>query len=111
MARRHVDDQSADPALAHRGELPGHQLEVPVRCKRDARVELAKSARRKARKIDARAELNLPPGRNRRMAQGQSPSRDGQPSLAAGFGFSESDPFRKFWRQLTRRLRGTRLAH
>src|SRR6516162_1687308 len=53
MARRHADDQSADPALAHRGELPGHQLEVPVRRKRDARVELAKSARRKAREVVA----------------------------------------------------------
>src|SRR6516162_6620585 len=53
MARRHVDDQSADPALAHRGELPGHELEVPVRRKRDARVELAKRARRKTREIVA----------------------------------------------------------
>ena len=51
MARRHADHQPPDPALAHRGELAGHDLDMPAHRKADARVELEKSTRRKARKI------------------------------------------------------------
>ena len=51
MARRHADHQPPDPALAHRGELAGHDLDMPAHREADASVELEKSTRRKARKI------------------------------------------------------------
>jgi hypothetical protein len=54
MTRRHADHQPADPALAHRRELPGHQLDMPVHRQPGARIELAKAARGKARKVVAK---------------------------------------------------------
>src|SRR5262249_44680483 len=44
MARRQVDDQAADLALAHRSKLGGDHLKVPVWQKRRLRVELIKTA-------------------------------------------------------------------
>ena len=51
MARRHADDQPADPAFAHRRELRRDQLDMPVHRERGARVELAERARREAREV------------------------------------------------------------
>src|SRR5262249_39130089 len=51
MARRQADDQPADTALTHRRQFCCDELEMPVRRKRRARVELAERACGKARKI------------------------------------------------------------
>src|SRR5215472_2345113 len=51
MARRQADDQPPDMPLAHRGQLGRDELEMPVRRKRSARVQLTESASGKARKI------------------------------------------------------------
>ena len=40
MTRRHADHQPADPALPHRRELSGHDLDMPVHRQAGARVEL-----------------------------------------------------------------------
>jgi hypothetical protein len=45
MARRQVDDQAPDLALAYRGKLGGDDLDVPVHPQLGLRVELIKAAR------------------------------------------------------------------
>src|SRR5271166_1532152 len=44
VARRHIDDQPPDLTLVDRGQLCGHDLDVPVHRERHERVELAKTA-------------------------------------------------------------------
>ncbi len=44
MPRRQVDDQPADPAVAHRRELRCDQLDMPAECQFGLRIELAKEA-------------------------------------------------------------------
>src|SRR5215467_13044551 len=51
MARRQTDDQPAEAPCAHRGQFRGDELEMPVRRKRSARVQLAESACGKTRKV------------------------------------------------------------
>jgi len=51
MARRQVDDQAADLALAHRGELGRDHLKVPVDCQFGQRVQIVKAASGKGGKI------------------------------------------------------------
>jgi hypothetical protein len=53
VARRHADDQPADPARAHRRQFRGDQLVMPARREWGARVELAGTARCKAREVVA----------------------------------------------------------
>jgi hypothetical protein len=48
--------------------IAGHDLYMLVHREAGARVELAKTPRRKANKIDPRAALSVPPGRSRRNA-------------------------------------------
>jgi len=57
MARRQVDDQSSDLALAHLGQLGGDDLEMPVWRKRRLRVELGKTTLSKKPKSDRRIAL------------------------------------------------------
>jgi hypothetical protein len=45
------DQQPADAARAHRGELRRDQLDLPVRRERGARIELAEGAQREAREV------------------------------------------------------------
>ena len=60
MARRQADDQPADPARAHRGELGGDQLDMPVHRERGARIELAKArAAKLAKSCRSRAAHSL----------------------------------------------------
>src|SRR5271163_4741160 len=51
MARRHVDDQPPDTALAHCRQFRGDELVMPVRREWGPRVELAETVRCKAGKI------------------------------------------------------------
>jgi hypothetical protein len=51
MARRQVDDQAADLALAHRGELGGDDFDVPVGQERRLRVQIVKAASGKGGEI------------------------------------------------------------
>ena len=85
MARRHADHQPPDPALAHRGELAGHDLDMPAHREADASVELEKSTRRKARKI-------APDQRGALFAGAISTQRGRPTRVTAGLRTSESDP-------------------
>jgi hypothetical protein len=44
MTRWEVDDQPADPALAHRGQLGGDDLQMPIDCQAGLRVEVLEAA-------------------------------------------------------------------
>jgi hypothetical protein len=54
VARRHVDDQPADTAVAHCRQFRGNEFVMPARRKWGARVELAETVRCKAGKIGAK---------------------------------------------------------
>src|SRR5271165_1960318 len=74
MPRRHADDQPADPAFAHRRQFCRDELDMPVRHERAARVQLAESARRKAREVVAQqrrtvAARRVPADDRRRRGQ------------------------------------------
>src|SRR5580704_11121101 len=62
MARRQVNDQSPDPALAHRGQLGGDDLEVPVHRQPGLRVEVLETAPGEGRQVVPQQELVLRPG-------------------------------------------------
>src|SRR6201984_2183387 len=62
MARRQIDDQSSDLALAHRGQLGGNDLEMPVHRQVGLRVESVKAAHREGREIVPQQDLVLSPG-------------------------------------------------
>src|SRR3974377_1256221 len=79
MARRHADHQPANPARAHRRQLPGHDLDMPVYRQPGARVELAKAARGKARKVVAQQCGALVPCR----VPGNDRGRHDQPGCSA----------------------------
>jgi len=53
VARRQVDDQPADPARTHRGELGGDDFDVPVRQERCLWVQLAETVLREITEIQA----------------------------------------------------------
>ena len=67
MARRQVGDQPADPAVAHRAELCGDRLEMPVHRELGPRVELAKGAQREGGEIRPQQRVAL--GRGQGLAQ------------------------------------------
>jgi hypothetical protein len=48
---RLIDDQPPDRAVEHRGQLCGDDFDMPAEREQGARVELAKTAPRKARKV------------------------------------------------------------
>ena len=54
VARRHIDDQPPDTAVAHCRQFRGNELVMPVRRKWGARVELAETVLCEARKIGAK---------------------------------------------------------
>jgi hypothetical protein len=59
IARRHIDDQPPDLALAHRSELCRDDFDVPVHRNRGHRVQLAKTALRKSGEIEPQLRLLL----------------------------------------------------
>jgi hypothetical protein len=54
VARRHVDDQPPDTAVAHRRQFRGDELVMPARREEGARVELAETVLCEAGKIGAK---------------------------------------------------------
>src|SRR5205085_7484008 len=63
MARRQVDDQPPDLALAHRVQLGGEDFEVPVRRQLGLRVELLKAASGEGGKVIPQQDLVLGRGK------------------------------------------------
>ena len=62
VARRHVDDQPADPAVEHRGQFRRDDLDMPAKRECSPRVELGKCALREAREIALQQPAIAGPG-------------------------------------------------
>ena len=62
IARRHIDNQPADFARTHCGQLCRDDLDVPVHRERHERVERAKTALREGSEIQPQLGLLLAPG-------------------------------------------------
>ena len=59
MARRNVDDQPSDPALARGLKFGGEQLDVPVGQKREPAVQFGEAARQERIEIRAHDRAKL----------------------------------------------------
>jgi len=62
VARRHVDDQPADPAVEHRGQFRRDDLDMPAKRECSPRVELGKRALREAHEIALQQPVIAGPG-------------------------------------------------
>jgi hypothetical protein len=61
MTRRQIDDEATDPAFAHRGELIGDDVEVPVHRQLCLWVEVTEAAPGKSAEVPAQKHLALGP--------------------------------------------------